>query len=157
MVMAGAGQAKPGYPYSRLGRSAALSAPAWRGARIGPILRPAAWLPAFRILENTFSMFGSNDDKKTPAEPGEKKGLFGWLRKKPQPASAEQPATEPQADSEPVEQTVANVETPAATPQHEEPRAVEADLQRLFDRLEQGHQLFLQRLVQRAAVGQLLA
>ena len=74
-------------------------------------------------------MFGSNDDKKTPAEPGEKKGLFGWLRKKPQPASAEQPATEPQADSEPVEQTVANVETPAATPQHEEPRAVEADLQ----------------------------
>ncbi|RMQ48460.1 Signal recognition particle receptor FtsY [Pseudomonas cichorii] len=29
-------------------------------------------------------MFGSNDDKKTPAAAGEKKGLFGWLRKKPQ-------------------------------------------------------------------------
>ncbi|MDN5408253.1 MAG: hypothetical protein L0G17_20000, partial [Pseudomonas sp.] len=25
-------------------------------------------------------MFGSNDDKKTPAAAGEKKGLFGWLR-----------------------------------------------------------------------------
>ncbi len=75
-------------------------------------------------------MFGSNDDKKTPAEPGEKKGLFGWLRKKPQPASAEQPATEPQADSEPVEQTGAPVESPVATPQEEQPaRVVEADMQ----------------------------
>ncbi|WP_213878429.1 signal recognition particle-docking protein FtsY [Pseudomonas sp. dw_358] len=36
-------------------------------------------------------MFGSNDDKKTPAAPGEKKGLFGWLRKKPQEPVAEQP------------------------------------------------------------------
>ena len=44
-------------------------------------------------------MFGSNDDKKTPAEPGEKKGLFGWLRKKPQQPVAEQPAAEPQEDS----------------------------------------------------------
>ena len=52
-------------------------------------------------------MFGSNDDKKTPAEPGEKKGLFGWLRKKPQPAPAEQPAAE-QPDSESVEQTGAS-------------------------------------------------
>jgi len=92
-------------------------------------LRPAAWLPAFRILENTFSMFGSNDDKKTPAEPGEKKGLFGWLRKKPQPASAEQPAAE-QPDSESVEQTGAPVESPVATPQEEQPaRVVEADMQ----------------------------
>ena len=31
-------------------------------------------------------MFGSSDDKKTPAAAGEKKGLFGWLRKKPQEA-----------------------------------------------------------------------
>ena len=38
-------------------------------------------------------MFGSNDDKKTPAPAGEKKGLFGWLRKKPQTPVAEQPPT----------------------------------------------------------------
>ena len=38
-------------------------------------------------------MFGSNDDKKTPAAPGEKKGLFGWLRKKPQQPVVEQPET----------------------------------------------------------------
>ncbi|WP_219062858.1 signal recognition particle-docking protein FtsY [Pseudomonas sp. UMAB-08] len=36
-------------------------------------------------------MFGSNDDKKTPAPAAEKKGLFGWLRKKPQETVAEQP------------------------------------------------------------------
>ena len=53
-------------------------------------------------------MFGSNDDKKTPAQPGqapvagnapaepaaEKKSMFGWLRKKPQEAQA--PAAVPQ-------------------------------------------------------------
>jgi fused signal recognition particle receptor len=33
-------------------------------------------------------MFGSNDDKKTPAAAGEKKSLFGWLRKKPQEPSS---------------------------------------------------------------------
>ncbi|MCQ4234471.1 signal recognition particle-docking protein FtsY [Pseudomonas stutzeri] len=47
-------------------------------------------------------MFGSNDDKKTPAEPGEKKGLFGWLRKKPQAPAAEPPASEPPEDSQPL-------------------------------------------------------
>ncbi|WP_439887154.1 signal recognition particle-docking protein FtsY [Pseudomonas sp. MBLB4123] len=68
-------------------------------------------------------MFGSNDDKKTPAapaaeqpaengaeKPAEKKGLFGWLRKKPQTpadnASAAPGAPEPSAQ----------VETPAAPP-----------------------------------------
>ncbi|MDH0099611.1 signal recognition particle-docking protein FtsY, partial [Pseudomonas sp. GD04158] len=50
-------------------------------------------------------MFGSNDDKKSPADVGaqnppvteEKKSLFGWLRKKPaEPAApAEAPASEP--------------------------------------------------------------
>lgn len=42
-------------------------------------------------------MFGSNDDKKAPPA-GEKKGLFGWWRKKPQ--AEEQPAAEaaPQAE-----------------------------------------------------------
>jgi fused signal recognition particle receptor len=36
-------------------------------------------------------MFGSNDDKKTPPPAGEKKGLFGWLRKKPQQTTPEPP------------------------------------------------------------------
>ncbi|MBK1711079.1 signal recognition particle-docking protein FtsY, partial [Marichromatium gracile] len=43
-------------------------------------------------------MFGSNDDKKSPAAAGEKKGLFGWLRKKPQETVVEQP----QVQSEPI-------------------------------------------------------
>ncbi len=46
-------------------------------------------------------MFGSNDDKKTPAAAGEKKGLFGWLRKKPQAPAAEPPPAEPLEDSQP--------------------------------------------------------
>lgn len=57
-------------------------------------------------------MFGSNDDKKAPAEAGEKKGLFGWFRKKPQqpvaeqPQAPEQPVNEPVAPATPVEQVV---------------------------------------------------
>ncbi|PWB31752.1 signal recognition particle-docking protein FtsY [Pseudomonas sp. SDI] len=47
-------------------------------------------------------MFGSNDDKKTPAAAGEKKGLFGWLRKKPQQPVVEQPETPAPAAPEPV-------------------------------------------------------
>ena len=49
-------------------------------------------------------MFGSNDDKKAPAEAGEKKGLFGWFRKKPQPpaqAGAEGEALSPEVDVSP--------------------------------------------------------
>ncbi|KSJ05828.1 signal recognition particle-docking protein FtsY [Pseudomonas aeruginosa] len=46
-------------------------------------------------------MFGSNDDKKAP-QGGEKKGLFGWWRKKPQ--AGEQPADQP---IEPVSETAA--------------------------------------------------
>ncbi len=38
-------------------------------------------------------MFGSNDDKK-PAEAGDKKGLFGWFRKKEQAAPEPTPAEE---------------------------------------------------------------
>src|SRR5690606_23212839 len=38
-------------------------------------------------------MFGSNDDKKPQSEAGEKKGLFGWWRKKPQETA------KPEADS----------------------------------------------------------
>lgn len=54
-------------------------------------------------------MFGSNDDKKTPAPAGEKKSLFGWLRKKPQPEVAQQPQTPAPAEPAPI----APVETAA--------------------------------------------
>ncbi|WP_019409185.1 signal recognition particle-docking protein FtsY [Pseudomonas psychrophila] len=47
-------------------------------------------------------MFGSNDDKKNPAAAGEKKGLFGWLRRKPQETVVEQPAPAPEAIPEPL-------------------------------------------------------
>ena len=47
-------------------------------------------------------MFGSNDDKKTPAAAGEKKGLFGWLRRKPQETVVEQPAPAPEITPEPL-------------------------------------------------------
>ncbi|WP_349568644.1 signal recognition particle-docking protein FtsY [Azotobacter salinestris] len=67
-------------------------------------------------------MFGSNDDKK-PAEAGEKKGLFGWFRKKEQSAPAPTPEAEvPAAGSEPSEA----VEAPrpeAAEPQPAVPEA----------------------------------
>lgn len=39
-------------------------------------------------LEIRDPMFGSNDDSKPPLESAEKKGLFGWLRKRPQPTTA---------------------------------------------------------------------
>jgi fused signal recognition particle receptor len=70
-------------------------------------------------------MFGSNDDKKNPAPAGEKKGLFGWLRKKPQDNVAEQPPQAPVAAPEPVveptapvvaEAPVAPVAAPEASP-----------------------------------------
>ena len=50
-------------------------------------------------------MFGSNDDKKTPAEPAEKKSLFGWFRRKPQDTPAP-----PETPSAPI------VDAPAETP-----------------------------------------
>ena len=72
-------------------------------------------------------MFGSKDDKKTPAaagnndpvtsdeKPGEKKSLFGWLRKKPQePAAAPDAAVETVAPAESAPaQTPPGSETPA--------------------------------------------
>ncbi|BBN57990.1 hypothetical protein TRE132_61150 [Pseudomonas chlororaphis subsp. aurantiaca] len=69
-------------------------------------------------------MFGSNDDKKTPAAAGEKKGLFGWLRKKPQETVVEQPqvpvepapAPAPVIDQTPVAEAVAPVVLPIAEP-----------------------------------------
>ncbi|TFY93418.1 signal recognition particle-docking protein FtsY [Pseudomonas nabeulensis] len=57
-------------------------------------------------------MFGSNDDKKTPAAAGEKKGLFGWLRKKPQETVDEQPQVQPEPIPEPVIEAEPVVETP---------------------------------------------
>jgi fused signal recognition particle receptor len=61
-------------------------------------------------------MFGSNDDKKTPAPAGEKKGLFGWLRKKPQETVAEQPKDVPVAAPEPVVEPTPVVAEPQITP-----------------------------------------
>ncbi|PMX28563.1 MULTISPECIES: signal recognition particle-docking protein FtsY [unclassified Pseudomonas] len=67
-------------------------------------------------------MFGSNDDKKTPAAAGEKKGLFGWLRKKPQETVVEQPQVQaepipaPIVEAEPVAQAPAPVVLPMAEP-----------------------------------------
>ncbi|WP_288376454.1 signal recognition particle-docking protein FtsY [uncultured Pseudomonas sp.] len=93
-------------------------------------------------------MFGSNDDKKAPAEAGEKKGLFGWFRKKPQqpvaeqPQAPEQPVNEPVAPSTPVEQAVVaalepvvadapvvpdEVPAPAETPQATPAQPVEVE------------------------------
>lgn len=65
-------------------------------------------------------MFGSNDDKKAPAEAGDKKGLFSWFRKKPQqPVDAAVPANEAPAVEQPV---AAPVEAPTAeAPQAPEP------------------------------------
>ncbi|WP_296232682.1 signal recognition particle-docking protein FtsY [Pseudomonas sp. UBA4617] len=65
-------------------------------------------------------MFGSNDDKKAPAEAGEKKGLFSWFRKKPQqPAEAGSPAHETHAVEQPA---AAPVEAPVGqAPQAAEP------------------------------------
>ncbi|MHC8388996.1 signal recognition particle-docking protein FtsY [Pseudomonas sp. MDT2-39-1] len=60
-------------------------------------------------------MFGSNDDKKTPAAAGEKKSLFGWLRKKPQDPVVEQPQPLPEPTSAPViEEELAPVVLPIA-------------------------------------------
>ncbi|WP_431701165.1 signal recognition particle-docking protein FtsY [Pseudomonas sp. BR20] len=58
-------------------------------------------------------MFGSNDDKKTPAAAGEKKGLFGWLRKKPQETVAEQPQVQAEPIHEPIVEAEPVVEAPA--------------------------------------------
>ncbi|MHC8317272.1 signal recognition particle-docking protein FtsY [Pseudomonas sp. LB3P31] len=62
-------------------------------------------------------MFGSNDDKKTPAAAGEKKGLFGWLRKKPQETVVEQPQPLPEPVPEPVlDEEPAPIVLPIAEP-----------------------------------------
>jgi fused signal recognition particle receptor len=60
-------------------------------------------------------MFGSSDDKKTPAPAGEKKGLFGWLRKKPQETTPEQPQNPAPVALEPTVQ-VTPEPAPAAEP-----------------------------------------
>ncbi|WP_223460594.1 MULTISPECIES: signal recognition particle-docking protein FtsY [unclassified Pseudomonas] len=64
-------------------------------------------------------MFGSNDDKKTPAAAGEKKSLFGWLRKKPQEPVVEQPQAIPEPAPMPVpviDEAPAPVVLPIAEP-----------------------------------------
>lgn len=62
-------------------------------------------------------MFGSNDDKKAPAAAGEKKSLFGWLRKKPQETVVEQP--QPISEPQPapvIDEAPAPVVLPIAEP-----------------------------------------
>ncbi|MEO4048900.1 signal recognition particle-docking protein FtsY [Pseudomonas sp. CAU 1711] len=72
-------------------------------------------------------MFGSNDDKQSPEQSGEKKSLFGWLRKKPQDeqATPEQaapaPAVEPVGPASPV-----TSEAPAAPTVEPAPAPAEA-------------------------------
>ncbi|WP_339477601.1 signal recognition particle-docking protein FtsY [Pseudomonas sp. RL_5y_Pfl2_73] len=61
-------------------------------------------------------MFGSNDDKKTPAAAGEKKGLFGWLRKKQQETVVEQPQPQPEPAAEAVVEETAPIVLPIAEP-----------------------------------------
>ena len=68
---------------------------------------------ARRYLEIAVSMFGSNDDKKTPAAAGEKKGLFGWLRKKPQETPV---AEQPQVPAEPIPNPIVEAEPVAEAP-----------------------------------------
>ncbi|WP_432754741.1 signal recognition particle-docking protein FtsY [Pseudomonas sp. WMBT8] len=68
-------------------------------------------------------MFGSNDDKKSPAAAGEKKGLFGWLRKKPQETVVEQPQVQPEPVPEPVLQAQPAIE-PVAEPVVQAPAPV---------------------------------
>ena len=74
-------------------------------------------------------MFGSKDDNKTPApepvaEKAEKRGLFGWLRKKPtEPAPA---ASEPQAEV-PEALPPASPEPGVQEPLAEAPSVVESD------------------------------
>lgn len=64
-------------------------------------------------------MFGSSDDKKTPAAAGEKKGLFGWLRKKPQQEAEPTPPESSPTQPEPVvDQVIATLQVePSAAPQ----------------------------------------
>ncbi|QXI28221.1 signal recognition particle-docking protein FtsY [Pseudomonas vanderleydeniana] len=72
-------------------------------------------------------MFGSNDDKKTPAAAGEKKGLFGWLRKKSQETVVEQPPVQPEAAPAPVVETApVAVEPPAVVEPAREPQPAAA-------------------------------
>ncbi|MBA5705801.1 signal recognition particle-docking protein FtsY [Pseudomonas fulva] len=64
-------------------------------------------------------MFGSNDDKKAPAEAGEKKGLFGWFRKKPQPpAQADVPTEKTPADEAPTPAPPERADVPAPLAEH---------------------------------------
>lgn len=67
-------------------------------------------------------MFGSNDDKKTPAEPAEKKSLFGWLRRKTQdaPVAPESPPVPPTVDT-PTVDTSGAAASGAAAPTVDEP------------------------------------
>ncbi|KFE53157.1 signal recognition particle-docking protein FtsY [Pseudomonas syringae] len=66
-------------------------------------------------------MFGSNDDKKNPAPAGEKKGLFGWLRKKPQETPVEPPQDLSAAAPEPVIESTPDAVEPQFAPAETQP------------------------------------
>ena len=62
-------------------------------------------------------MFGSDDDKKTPGDAGEKKSLFGWMRKKPQGETpAAQAPTTPSAAPLPAAPTAEAADQAAPQP-----------------------------------------
>ena len=68
-------------------------------------------------------MFGSQDDKTSPEQPGPKKSLFGWFRKKPQPDPEQNPPA-----AEPVAPVAAEaVVAPAAQPEVVESPVVVAE------------------------------
>ena len=62
-------------------------------------------------------MFGSNDDKKPPVESGEKKGLFGWFRKKAKDdAQADQQPSPSETSVEPAIESEAPPAVPVDAP-----------------------------------------
>ncbi|MCZ4320754.1 signal recognition particle-docking protein FtsY [Pseudomonas anguilliseptica] len=78
-------------------------------------------------------MFGSNDDKNTPApaapasaeKPAERKDLFGWLRKKPQAPSSPEPQPTPVSE-QPAAPAVAETEPAPVAPVSEVAAPVES-------------------------------
>lgn len=63
-------------------------------------------------------MFGSQDDKPSPEQSGEKKSLFGWLRKKPEAAqvAAEQAQPAPTPEAPPAEPVATAPAAPVEAP-----------------------------------------
>ncbi|MBB3103441.1 signal recognition particle-docking protein FtsY [Azomonas macrocytogenes] len=71
-------------------------------------------------------MVASKDDK-TPPESDDKKGLFGWLRKKPQATPADTSSAETQPHKEPEAATVPSVGTNVPAAPVQPPEAIDVD------------------------------